>query len=321
VTGYHELDLRPDWHREARPRTTVELERGVSAAVGQPVELVARRANPHSSTFLAEILTCRIDGRTQDVLCKFGPLEYESGFGHRGGLAYEGRVYAEMIPPGLNSPRFFGTYVDEAAGETWLLVEWLADGMRVDVEPDAMPAAAAWAGAFHGAHDGAAARHPAFLKRYDAGYFLSWPDRALELVADVDAPWLGAAAERLEDALPALLEGPHTVIHGEYTVHNVIARDGIVYPIDWQSAAVSAGEIDLASLTENWEVDVAEACEAAYVAARWGGEARDGFRERLFAARLYLHFRWLGDPALVDRPHRRLWRFKAVRRLVEEGSS
>ena len=92
-----------------------------------------------------------------------------------------------------------------------------------------------------------------------------------------------------------LVEGSLTVIHGEYYPDNVLVRETVVHPVDWQTAAVAAGEIDLAALTERWPRGVAEQCENAYRRARWGDRTPASFHETLLAARLYLHFRWPGD--------------------------
>ena len=66
-------------------------------------------------------------------------------------------------------------------------------------------------------------------------------------------------------------------------------------PIDWESAALAAGEIDLASLTWGWDDDLASLCEQEYCLARWPDGTPDDFALRLTAARVFLHLRWLGD--------------------------
>jgi hypothetical protein len=86
-----------------------------------------------------------------------------------------------------------------------------------------------------------------------------------------------------------------------------------VYPIDWESAAVAAGEIDLASLTEGWPAGYARQYERAYRKARWPNGAPADFERRLAAARLYLAFRWLANKP--DRPPAAddLWYFRQLR--------
>jgi hypothetical protein len=77
----------------------------------------------------------------------------------------------------------------------------------------------------------------------------------------------------------------------------------MIYPVDWESAAVAVGEIDLAALTEGWPQAFVQQCELEYQRARWPDGPSTCFERRLAAARLYLQFRWLGsetdrDPSL-----------------------
>ena len=85
------------------------------------------------------------------------------------------------------------------------------------------------------------------------------------------------------------------MIHGEYYPHNILVTSGRIYPIDWESVAIAAGEIDLAALTEDWSPELVRQCEQEYQQTRWGSACPPDFAQRLAAARLYLCFRWLGD--------------------------
>ena len=42
------------------------------------------------------------------------------------------------------------------------------------------------------------------------------------------------------------------MIHGEYYPHNILFQSGVVRPVDWETAALAPGEIDLATLCEGW---------------------------------------------------------------------
>ena len=107
-----------------------------------------------------------------------------------------------------------------------------------------------------------------------------------------------------------------TPVHGEYYPQNVLVQGDTVRPIDWETAAVGAGEIDIAALTERWPTDTALLCRRAYAQARWpGGESAD-WRRRLGLAGLYLHFRWIASAAWRDKPE--LWRLREVRSLSAE---
>ena len=98
------------------------------------------------------------------------------------------------------------------------------------------------------------------------------------------------------EALAALLKKTGaTIIHGEFYPHNVLLKSRVIYPIDWESAAIAASEIDLGTLTEGWSPEIAGPCEIEYQRARWPGGTPPEFYRRLAAARLYLSFRWLGE--------------------------
>ena len=73
--------------------------------------------------------------------------------------------------------------------------------------------------------------------------------------------------------------------------------------MDWETAAIGPGEIDLAVFTFDWDMEELHELEAAYVDARWGGEPPADFDERMLAARLYVSFHWIfsGSPGNVPR--------------------
>jgi thiamine kinase-like enzyme len=90
-----------------------------------------------------------------------------------------------------------------------------------------------------------------------------------------------------------LVPNKRTVIHGEYYPKNILYQKGVVRPVDWQTAAIAAGEIDLASLTLNWPVETVLECEREYQRARWPKYTNEDFRQVLGAARLYLRLCFL----------------------------
>jgi aminoglycoside phosphotransferase (APT) family kinase protein len=156
-----------------------------------------------------------------------------------------------------------------------------------------------------------------FLRTYDAAYYAGWARRTEEYARSLqqDFPWLGIVSRRFEAALALLLEAPQTVIHGEYYPKNLVLHDGTAYPVNWESAAVGPGEIDLATLTDRCDGGVVRRCELVYRQARWQGEAGGG--RVLDLARLYVHFRWLGDGPGRKTGRKKFWRFEAIRALGE----
>jgi len=281
----------------------LESALGDTAGLARTIVIVNRQPSPMSSSFPTEILTCRLDG-TQDVhvLVKYGVGRVGSGCGHRGGVPYESQVYGDLLAHlPLPTAPFFGSFRVPDSDEAWLFLGFLHDALRVCKFPaplEAMVGAARWVGAFHAQAEALMRdRDVGFLNVYDGEYFAGWARRASAFAGPWHArlPWLERVCERFADVIPLLLAPPSTIVHGECYPQNVLVRDGMIYPVDWESAAIGTGEIDLASLTEGWRDDIVRQCEAEYCRVRWPGNIPDGFQERLLAARIYLHLRWLGD--------------------------
>ncbi len=262
---------------------------------------IARREEDASGTFLSEIVTCRLDdGREIPLFCKYATGRTHQVYGHRGDVAYEAEVYRSILAPSRTpTVEFVGTHEDHAGG-TWLVLEYLQDGIRVGKVPDvaAMPLAARWIGHFHRRHErGPDAPFPAALKRYDADYYRGWAERTRAFAGELHERfrWLCRVCDALDEVIAELLRQPQTIIHGEYYSSNILFRDGAVYPVDWESAAAAVGEIDLAMLVDGWPDDTVTRCIDEYCAARWPEGVPPGFGVRLDRARLYVGLRWLGD--------------------------
>ena len=224
---------------------------------------------------------------------------------------------------GLVRPRYWGEYRDPDGG-AWLIVEFLSAAARLNKTSDPyhwLVEAARWIGDFQRCcrslpHDGVA-----FLTRYTPGYFSGWADRTFTFTQGwhESLPWLPGLCQAYSARGGMLAASEPTIIHGEYYPKNILIDHDTVRPVDWESAAVAPGEIDLASLTEgNWPKDVVDACIDAYVAARWPQGAPIDFASNLAAARLYLHLRWLGDNEACTLRHARTERLSMMRELGEE---
>jgi hypothetical protein len=283
------------------PETEV-LTAGLGAMLGvQDLQIRHRVPAIWASTHPSEVVTCELPGSTELKLhCKYAAgLHYES-FGHRGGLPYEIEVYRRVLSElPIQVPRFYGGHKSLATDDVWLVLEYL-DGPRVTKgpQPASIVEAARWLGRFHAAAEsrlhGAGAE---FLTVYDASYYLGWSRRTLQFAHELRSKywWLETLCDRFQDCIEILLSSPRTIIHGEFYPHNILLRAGQIYPIDWESASIASGEIDLAMLTEAWNPVHRRQCEAAYRQVRWGAATPPGFQRRLAAARLYLCFRWMGE--------------------------
>jgi hypothetical protein len=278
-----------------------DLTEALGAAFGAPVRVLARAPHRYASTFPGEVVRCEAHGREHAVLCKYEAGRRYPCFGHRGGLGYEAMVYAEVLRRlPLPTVTCHGSWTTPS-GDTWLFLEHLGEGSRLDEQPEPhgfLAAAAGWAGRFHrldaGTSDGAAT-----LTVYSGDYYADWARRASEIAGDWHRrlPWLRTLCARAEPLLATLPELPTCTVHGEFTPHNLLVSGNEVRPVDWETAAVGLGAVDLAALTDGWPRDVAGRCEAEYALARWPGGPPPGHARTLDLARLYWELRWLGDRA------------------------
>jgi hypothetical protein len=289
------------------------------------VTIVEREPNIYASTFPSEIVTCLFDdGSKLRLFCKYEAGHFQSSHGHRGGIAYEASVYRHLLQPlGVSVSTFYGAYTDVMAADTWLILEYLENSISVKKLPGAaaMGLAARWIGQFHAVNEARLSGTPRpCLNTYDVEYYRGWARRTSLSAGPLHDrfPWLRTLCAGVERFAAPLLEAPPTVIHGEYYPHTVLLRGGRVYPVDWESAAIGAGEIDLASLTEDWPADIARQLERDYQQARWPAGAPAGFARTLAAARLYLHLRWLGDRPSWTTHESHLWRFEQLRAAGEQ---
>jgi aminoglycoside phosphotransferase (APT) family kinase protein len=300
------------------------LARGLARVFGGPVTLRERSEFVSTSTYPAELLTLESDGVVHQVLCKYSAgRDDHRCWGHRGGLDHEARVYQHVLRPlGVTEPACHGAYEDPESGWTWLVLEYLDDAVRIHQVEDSdtnMMRAAAWLGAFHAAgQDRLPATGRRCLSTYDANYYEGWIRRTLEYSAPLRErfPWFADFCGRAMQLLAPLLDRPATVIHGEFYIKNILYARGRVCPVDWESAALGAGEIDLTSLVESWSPETTDACIRAYCRARWPGGAPADFRGALVAAEAYLLFRWLGGEPEYAGLARAHWRYG---RLFELG--
>jgi len=275
----------------------------------QPVRVLRRSLPPFMSTFPNEIVTCQLaNGRKRRVFAKYQAGQSHESYGHRGDIPYETEVYRRILQPLPEfRPRCLGAYTDALTGEVSLFLEYLGDNVRLSDmvwkrsvrQPWAMAQAARWIGHFHASHQERVDDDSlAFLKRYDAEYYRGWSQRTYEFARLLHGrfPWLAELCKS-DDWFAPLLAEPPSVIHGEFYAKTVLVRKQSLFMVDWESAAVAAGEIDLGALTEgkHWPVALVRKCERAYVRARWPEGEPSSFRRTLDAAKIYLHFRWLGE--------------------------
>ena len=275
----------------------------------RPVEILRRTLPPFMCTFPNEVVTCRFPGgRRRRIFVKYQCGQGHHCFGHRGNVPYEAEVYRRVLYSLADfTPRYLGAHTDPKTGNVSLFLEYLHGTIRAsDIvwkrtarQPRALAQAVRWIGQFHARHArGAEDPSLEFLRRYDAEYYRGWAQRTLEFSRPLHElfPWLPELC-KIDEWFVPLLRETQTVIHGEFYAKTILVQKQRIFVVDWESAAIAAGEIDLAALTEgkHWPASVIEKCERAYVCARWPDGVPPSFSRTLDAARIYLHFRWLGE--------------------------
>jgi hypothetical protein len=285
-----------------------ELEDVLEQLLGAGTTISERTPNEYASWHPSEIVACRTgEGELRRVLCKYGPTGAGTSHGHRGGVDYEGEVYRHVLAARrLGTPRLWGVHHDPEQGVSCLVIEYIEHALPLRAHAELMDAAAMWIGRFHAAFERRLSAPPlGFLIRYERDYFSGWPTRADEFARALGKRpprWWSQLLERFDECSQILLDAPFAVIHGECYPENLLCSQERIRPVDWQSAAIGPGEVDLAALIEGWSDESAQGCVERYCAARWPGGAPAGFPRVLDAARVYLALRWLGDkPAMTAR--------------------
>jgi hypothetical protein len=235
------------------------------------------------------------DGTEREFFCKYLAGGGPNAFGHRGGVEYESLVYRKVlsgIP--LTTIHYYGESRIEN-NDMVVVLEFLGHYLRFvkSGDPDGLIKAAGWIGSFHRLMEG---QSPDFIRKYDMSYYQSWMEHFRKVNACLweRHPELEKLIALFSRHLWMLTDTSHTIIHGEYYPRNVLMKKGVIYPVDWESAAIAPGEIDLASLIEDWPPKEALRTIEAYASARWDIGERDerGLMNRLLMARIYFFIRY-----------------------------
>lgn len=278
------------------------LERVLAGEVATrgPFRITSRRPSPRSSTYLADVVRVRFaDGSSERLLCKYSNgVDFDPASPHRG-LEHEAAVYDRVLRDApVSLPHAWGSFRDADTGDFALVMRFYDGGLSSvqASELGGVTAALRWLATLHAWGESRVA-DPGWdvLARYDADYYFRWLDRTCQLARSLPAaaPWLDRVAAAYRDRIPLLTAARPTLIHGEFTPRNAFWADGRVLPVDWETAAIGPGEIDLAVFTFDWDIDELPDLERAYAEARWGDGPPAEFPEALRAARLYVSFHWI----------------------------
>lgn len=319
--------VTPERHArvDGKPSDAV-LTASLAHMLAVPLEVVARERNPLSGAAESEVVRLRINGDETRVLVKYGSTtRRHTGHGFWGDLAYEAGVYRDVLEPlGMRAPRLWG--LESSGSSSWLVTEFV-NGERLAKAPrQALIAAGRWLGEFHRAGEAMVrGGRPRSINVLDTPYFRGWAWRTRSFTRSLRPaiPWLDRACALFIRAAPSLAAGTPTIVHGEFYPANILVAGGSIVPVDWQSAAIGPGEIDVASLIEGWgEGALVAACLRAYESSRWPQGTPAAFRPNLDLARAYWPLRWLGDdPTWSLSPKRAHYfeRLKDAARLLDTG--
>ena len=297
------------------------------------VTIVRRQTNAYTSTAASEIVTCELEqGDRLQFFCKYSGAQSHNTGDHRGGVAYEAKVYRRLLQKlPLSTPKFYGVHVDDTRGETWLILEYLNHALPIseapwsktgckEAKPVALFKAARWLGFFHMlGEDPRTQDSVGFLSTYDTEYYTGWARRTVQFARPLHRkfPWLTVLCKDLDRSVAPILETSKVVVHGEYYPMNILLCSGMVFPVDWESTAFALGEIDLASLTDGWPAAIARDCVNEYIHVRWPNGAPPDSERRYSAAQLYWCLRWLGDRQDWTLDQSMLPYFERLRSLAE----
>lgn len=269
------------------------------------VALTDRKPFYYCSTSPAEVITCRLNnGQLVSLFCKYGGSHAQYSYGHRGGVEYEAEIYREILQQApVSTPRFYG-YSNDDNKKVWLAIEYLSGSNLLKDIPYAenFAKAAAWIGHLHKFYE---SRPCPVVKMYDTAYYEIWLKSVENLfgILKDKHPWLPAVCGYFKENLHLFTASPQTFIHGEYYAKNMLVKEGRIYPIDWESAAIGPAEIDFASLVEGWDEERINLARKSYFTARWpdGNFSAGEFEKKVLLASIYFFLRWTGeydDPAI-----------------------
>ena len=285
------------------------------------LKILDRQPNVYASTFPSEIVTCQTSEANRfQLFCKYAAGYHHDSYGHRGGVEYEASIYRHFLQSLVAlAPMFYGFYRNESSGDRWLFLEYLSKSERLSLMeiPPIFPVVhvAHSFGRFHAASQSILCEHslePMIL--YDTDYYRGWARRTRHFSSFLQDRfhWIVPLCQEFERHVTELIMSPTAVIHGECYPDNILIQNGMTYLVDWESAAIAPGEIDLVTLTEGWNDELVHECEHAYQAARWPIGAPGEFERRLNLAKVYVQLRWLGDRLNWTIDQEDSWRFEKL---------
>jgi hypothetical protein len=234
----------------------------------------------------------------------------------------EAWVYASVLAKDgiADAPQLLAAGVAREGG-CWLLMEWAGS---VDLGQVGSPTVwAEVAARLARLHEWGAPRLDALSRGVrwdDPALHMRWAERARSASPTPDP--LAALWDRYDVVAERIAAMPKTLVHGDFNASNVLVTRSASGPrvrfIDWETAGVGPGLLDLASLTSG---RLPERHHSAVVAAYRATLAVDDFDEALAWCRLALAVKWLGWSPGWSAPaaHDHDWRAEALGLSIQLG--
>ena len=278
----------------------VSLADSLARVLGADVRILDRRPNDYSSTFPSEIVIVDSSQERRELFIKHETgTGRDEGWGERRGLAYEAQVYDHFLGES-GTPRCYGLS-SAPSGSRMLVLEYIRDTYQARSHPtdDVLELVAAWLGGFHRRCQALVHPKPEFLRDCTANERCAWSATSLAAWRDLDLGddrWLQDLVSKHDASVSSEDPGEFTLIHGEFFPANVMmTRRNSVHPIDWESAARGAGELDVAMLIDGWGEAQRAAALEAYARRRWPDADTTDLDELVATAELSLAFRKIAE--------------------------
>ena len=303
--------------------------------VPRAVEQLSIRSNPYRSSFaIHDVDLVLDDGTSLELLVKnvsWHALRRSAAAGRPSFIhdpLREIETYRGVLAPHVaGPPTFYGAVTDPELDRYWVLLERVSGLQLADIgEFEVWEEAARFLARMHVQlaaslrRLGAAASER--LLRYDAEFYGLWARRARAFVRarPVDSrlrAGLEHIASRYDAVVERLVELPPTVVHGEFYSFNVLTerRGGLrICPVDWETAAIGPGLVDLAGLVAgSWSAEEKRRLALVYRDASGDGPAPDEFLAALDWCRLHVAVQWAGwSEQGMRRARWREWATEAV---------
>lgn len=234
------------------------LEQGLGRWYGRPVRIAALRQ-------------VAMDGFSTNPVSRY-EVTLESGeylpvifkrFHRKPGnnIAREVRLYEDVLTNGrFDAPALYAAVCDEAMDRYWLFLEDTGDWRLEYCETDAWEAAFRWLAGPHAAYYGQEAELLSLgcLDVHGPDFYRSLASLARRTLAQRGATEALAHFDRLmswglERAIADLSNVPRTLVHGDFSCHNIMVQPGgRIRTIDWEWAAIGAPAWDVVRLLDGW---------------------------------------------------------------------